>query len=102
MNQENTSQISVHEIAQVMTNFINYLDVSLYKGLFTYNDEQSWATINSIYKTVSSTPSSGPSIELCTLFYNNIIFLKKVTDTDDSDYYIYLRKLKNYIILLKK
>jgi hypothetical protein len=102
MNQENTSPIPVHDIVQVMANVINYLDVSLYEGLFTYNDEQSRAIINSIYKTVSSTPSLGPSLELCTSFYNNIIFLKKVTDTDDTDYHIYLRKLKNYINLLKK
>ena len=52
MNQENTSPIPVHGIVQVMANVINYLDVSLYEGLFTYNDEQSRAIINSIYKTV--------------------------------------------------
>jgi hypothetical protein len=102
MIEENISQIAVHEIVQLMANFVNYLDVSLYEGLFTYNDEQSRAIVNSIYKIVSSTPSLGPSLELSTSFYNNIIFLEKVTDTDDQDYHMYLRKLKNYILLLKQ
>ena len=100
MNQENISPIPIHDIVQVMANIINYLNVSLYEGLFTYNDEQSRAIINSIYNIVSTTPSLGPSLDISTSFYNNIIFLKKVTDTDDQDYHIYMRKLKNYIFLL--
>ena len=93
---------SVNYIAQLMANFINYLNVSLYEGTFTYNHEQARARLNEIYDSVSKTPSSPPSLEDSVDFYNNVNYLTNVTYTDDPDYYTYKRNLKNYINVLKK
>ena len=43
-------------IVSLMACMMNYLNVSLYEGLFTYNHEQARATLNDIYDSVSKTP----------------------------------------------
>jgi hypothetical protein len=93
--------IIVHEIVQTMVNFMNYLAVSLYEGQFTKNHEDSHATLHSIYDSVASRPSIAPSLNDCTQFYDNIVYLAGVTYTDDPDYYTYKRTLRKYIADLK-
>ena len=93
---------SVSDIVQLMANFINYLNVSLYEGSFTYNHEQARVKLNEIYDCVSRTPSEPPSLEHSIDFYNNVHYLINVTYTDDPDYHTYKRNLKTYINMLKK
>lgn len=93
--------INVHEIVQLMANFINYLSVSLYESAFTKNQQDSLAIIHSIYDSVSLTPSMPPSLNDSQQFYNNIVYLANVTYTDDHDYYTLKRSLRKYIIDLK-
>ena len=88
---------SVHYIVQIMANMINYLNVSLYESQFVYNHEQARSKLNAIYDYVSITPSKTPSLEDIDDFYNNVKYLINVTDTDDLDYYKYMRLLKKYI-----
>ena len=88
---------SVHHIVQLMANIINYLNVSLYQGQFTYNHERSYAELNSLYDKLSKTPHEAPSIKDITCFYDNLVYLKNVTDTDDPDYCLYMNELKKYI-----
>ena len=87
---------SVHYIVQIMANMINYLNVSLYESQFVYNHEQARLRLNLIYDYVSKTPLIPPSIDHITEFYNNVKYLINVTDTDDPDYYKYMRALKKY------
>ena len=94
--------IDVHEVVQLMANFINYLSVSLYESAFTKNHQDSLTTIHSIYDSVSLTPSIPPSLYDCSQFYQNIIYLANVTYTDDPDYYTFKRSLRKYIIELNK
>jgi hypothetical protein len=89
---------SVHYIVQLLANIINYLNVSLYQGQFTYNHEQSLVQLNELYVQLSKTPTIAPSKEDITCAYNNLIYLKKVTDTDDPDYHNYMYNLKKYIV----
>ena len=77
--------VVVHEIVQTMANIMNYLSVSLYEGQFTKNYEDSYATLHYIYDSAASTPSVAPSLNDCTLFYDNIVYLANVTYTDDPD-----------------
>ena len=93
--------INVHEIVQLMANFINYLSVSLYESAFTKNQQDSLAIIHSIYDSVSLTPSMPPSLNDSQQFYNNIVYLANVTYTDDHDYYTYKRALRKYIVDIK-
>jgi hypothetical protein len=91
-----------NNIVQLMADLINYLNVSLYEGTFTYNHEQARAKLNEIYYGVSKTPSIPPSLEDSIDFYHNVNYLTSVTYTDDSDYHNYKRNLKTYINMLKK
>lgn len=93
--------ISVHEIVQLMANIINYMSVSLYEGEFTKNHQDSLAIIHSIYDSVALRPSMPPSLHDIKQFYDNVIYLGKVTYTDDPDYYTYKRGLRKYIMELK-
>ena len=102
MNDKIDDKISVHYIVQLMANIINYLNVSLYQGQFTYNNEQSFAQLNELYEKISKTPFTAPTIEDSICAYNNLIYLQNVTDTDDPDYHSYIHNLKKYIYLLKK
>jgi hypothetical protein len=93
---------NVLEVIKVMANIINYLSVSLYENEFTKNHEDSYAILHSIYDAVALTPSKTPSFVDCENFYNNFVYLKNVTYTDDPDYYTFKRTLRKYIISMKK
>ena len=97
----NNHDNSIHEIVELMANMINYLNVSLYEGLFTYNHEQARTELNSIYQSVTLKSNQPPSFDESINFYRNVIYLKSVTDTDDATYYTYIRQLKSYIQTLK-
>jgi len=96
-----TPPIDVHEVVQLMTNFINYLSVSLYESAFTKNHQDSYTTLHSICDSVCLTPCMSPSLIDCEQFYRNIVYLANVTYTDDPDYYTYKRGLRKYIVNLK-
>ena len=89
---------NINKIVSVMANMLNYLNVSLYEGQFTYKHEQARLKINEIYDSVSKMPN--PPLHAIADFYNNVKCLKNVTDTDDPDYYQYMRELENYYIVL--
>ena len=101
-NNNNDDNVNINKIVITMANMLNYLNVSLYEGQFTYKHEQARAKINEIYDSVVSTktPFDAPSLETIAEFYNNVKCLKNVTDTDDPDYYQYMRELGNYYIVL--
>ena len=86
----------------LMAHVMNYLNVSLYEGLFTYNHEQARATLNEIYDSVSKTPLMAPSVKDTEMFYGTVHYLRRVTDTDDADYANYMRDLRRYIIAEKR
>ena len=90
-----------HEIVILMANMMNYLSVSFYESLFTYNHEQARAELNAIYQLVALKCSEPPSLDDSVTFYRNVLYLKSVTDTDDSTYHMYMRQLKLYIQKLK-
>ena len=92
--------VVVHPIVQTMANFMNYFSVSLYESEFTKNHQDSYATLHSIYDMVSPRPSTAPSLNESQQFYSNVVYLEKVTYTDDHDYYTYKRSLRKYIINL--
>ncbi len=96
---DNADEQTVHHIVQLMANILNYLNVSLYQGQFTYNHERSYAQVNELYDNLSKKSYQAPSIKDITCFYNNLVYLKNVTDTDDQDYYLYMSELKKYIKL---
>lgn len=92
---------NVHDVVQIMAHMINYLSVSLYESEFTKNHQDSYATLKSIYDSVALTPSIKPPINDISQFYDNIVYLGKVTFTDDPDYYKYKIGLKKYIVELQ-
>jgi hypothetical protein len=91
-----------NEIVILMANMINYLNVSFYESLFTYNHEQARAELNAIYESVGLKCKEPPSLDESINFYRNVIYLKSVTDTDDDTYHMYMRQLKSYIQRLKE
>jgi uridine kinase len=95
------THITAHPTVQLMANFMNYLSVSLYESEFTKNHQDSYATLQSIYDSVSMTPYAAPSLCDIKQFYENIVYLGNVTYTDDPDYYTYKRSLRKYIIEIK-
>ena len=95
------THITIHPTVQTMANFMNYLSVSLYESEFTKNHQDSYATLQSIYDSVSSTPSELPQLHDIKQFYENIVYLGNVTYTDDPDYYTYKRSLRKYIVEMK-
>jgi hypothetical protein len=90
---------NVQPILELFANVINYLNVSLYQGQFTHKHQQAFARLNELYEELSQNPCKSPCIDDIREFYNNIIYLKNVTDTDDGNYYYYLRTLKKYMIV---
>jgi len=81
-----------------MANMINYLNVSFYESLFTYNHEQARTELNAIYESVGlKCCREPPYLDDSINFYRNVIYLKGVTDTDDDTYHTYMRHLKSYI-----
>ena len=101
-NATNENNNGIHETVALMANMINYLSVSLYEGLFTYNHEQARAELNTIYNSVSLKSNEPPSLDDSLNFYRNLFYLKSVTDTDDITYHAYVRQLKAYIQNLKE
>ena len=83
-------------VITTMANMINYLSASMYQGLFTYNHERAWARLNEIYTLSSKTPNAAPSIDIVEEFRSCVASLEKVIDTDDGDYYNYMRQLRQY------
>jgi hypothetical protein len=79
-----------------MANMINYLSASMYQGLFTYNHERAWARLNEIYAFISKTPDAEASKDMVEEFRSCVASLEKVTETDDADYYNYMRRLRQY------
>jgi hypothetical protein len=79
-----------------MANMINYLSASMYQGLFTYTHERAWARLNEIYTFISKTPNAAPSMDIVEEFCSCVASLEKVIDTDDGDYYNYMRILRKY------
>ena len=79
-----------------MANMINYLSASMYQGLFTYNHERAWARLNEIYAFISKTPDAAASKDMVEEFRSCVASLKNVTETDDADYYNYMRRLREY------
>jgi hypothetical protein len=96
----NDGNVNINKIIITMANMLNYLNVSLYEGQFTYKHEQARAKINEIYDSVSKTALLAPSLYATAEFYNNVKCLQNVTDTDDPDYYQYMRELRHYYIAL--
>jgi hypothetical protein len=91
-----------HPAVITMANMMNYLMVSLYQGQFTYNHEQAWARLNSIYDHISKTPTIAPSLDNIQEFHGNIASLWFVTETDDPDYDIYIKQLRCHISAAEK
>ena len=89
--------IIVHPAVTTMAHMMNYLTVSLYQGQFKYNHEQAWARLNSVYDSVSKTPTTAPSLNTIQEFHDNVISLWFVTETDDPDYDRYVRQLRRQI-----
>jgi hypothetical protein len=54
--------------------------------------------LNEIYTLSSKTPNAAPSIDIVDEFRSCVASLDKVTETDDSDYYNYMRILRKYYI----
>lgn len=82
---------------EVLTNFMNYLNVSFYESQFTQKHEEARANLNAIYDAVAASPEQKPTHEQLVSFYNSVSLLEKVTDTDDPIYYTYKRLLSKYI-----
>jgi len=101
-NNNSNNNNNNNEIVILMTNIINYLNVSFYESLFTYNHEQARAELNAIYESVALKCTESPSLDDIVNFYRNVIYLKSVTDTDDDTYHTYMRQLKSYIQKLKE
>ena len=93
--QDAPAPVSVPVIT-TMANMINYLSVSMYQGLFTHNHEQAWARLNEIYTLISKTPDASVSTYMVEEFRSCVASLEKVTETDDGDYYNYMRRLRQY------
>jgi hypothetical protein len=91
----------MNDMTEVIANFVNYLNVSLYEGQMTQKHEEARANLNAIYEAVSKTPNDPPSMEQCVSFYNDIRVLQNVTYTDDPDYFIYCGLLRKYINEMK-
>jgi hypothetical protein len=100
-NNNNNNNNNNNETVILVTNMINYLNVSFYESLFTYNHEQARAELNAIYESVTLKCTEPPSLDDVATFYRNVLYLKSVTDTDDSTYHTYMRQLKSYIQKLK-
>jgi len=94
--------VNVHPIVSLMACMMNYLNVSLYEGRFTYNDERARARLNEIYDSVSKTPLMAPSVSDSAAFYINVRYLRRVTDTDDAEYANYMRDLHRYNVAEKR
>jgi len=98
---EPVSNGCVHPVLSLIAMMMNYLNVSLYEGRFTYNHEQARARLNELYDLLTKTQFQAPPKEYIAEFYTNVKHLQNVTDTYDPDYGIMMRDLKEYIIMLE-
>lgn len=102
--------LSADQVLETFAHIINYLNVSLYEGQFTYKHEQARARINALYDEVTNkvdvfknennsenTTTTPPFANECAELYSNLMCLWNVTDTDDPDYHNYIRKIINYL-----
>ena len=94
--------LSAEAAIQLMANILNYLNVSLYEGRFTYKHEQSRASLNTIYNAVSAAPTVPPSLDDCAEFYRSMDYLANATDTDDPDYHLYKKALRCHVRAMEK
>lgn len=101
-DEQTANGVGVHPIITVMANMMNYLTLSLYQGQFTYNHERSWARLNTLYDQLSKTSSVAPSLKVSGEFYENVVYLRRVTETDDPDYASYMGKIRHYVCTLPK
>jgi len=99
--------LSAEQVLETFAHIINYLNVSLYEGQFTYKHEQSRARINALYDEVANkvdvfknetnfentTTTTPPFANECAELYSNLMCLWNVTDTGDPDYHNYIRKI---------
>jgi len=107
--------LSAEQVLETFAHIINYLNVSLYEGQFTYKHEQARARINALYDEVASkvyvfknetnsenttttttTTTTPPFANECAELYSNLMCLWNVTDTDDPDYHNYIHKIKRH------
>ena len=94
---EQQHTVTAHDVMATMINMLNYLDVSLYQGQITHQHQQSLARLNEIYATASKRPNVTPSIEIVQEFYNTLVSLRSITETEDVQYRDYTRLLRQYI-----
>jgi hypothetical protein len=83
-------------IIETMTNIMNYLAVSFYESQFTHQDQQAWSIVKEVYDRISNTPSVSPSVRDIQEFYDAIVLLRRVTETDDPVYHTYMREIRQY------
>jgi hypothetical protein len=101
--------LSAEQVLETFAHIINYLNVSLYEGQFTYKHEQARARINALYDEVANkvdvfknennfenTTTTPPFANECGELYSNLMCLWNVTDTDDPDYHNYIHKIINH------
>jgi hypothetical protein len=89
--------VVVHGAVQLMANILNYLSVSMYEGSFKQCHQEALRELNAIYDSAAHRePGAPPSRADCLSFYDNLVFLSQVTETDDPDYIVYKRKLKQW------
>ena len=101
--QTRSDVLSADQVLETFAHIINYLNVSLYEGQFTYKHEQARARINALYDEVTNKVNvfknennSENAISLaseCAELYSNLMCLWNVTDTDDPDYHNYIHKI---------
>jgi hypothetical protein len=101
-NNNNSNNVHPNPIVSLMACMMNYLNVSFYEGLFTYNHEQARAILNEIYDRVSNTPVLAPSVKDTEMFYGTVHYLRGVTDTDDPNYASYMREFRRFIVAAAK
>jgi hypothetical protein len=94
MTDQQHTATTATDVAATMINMLNYLDVSLYQSQLTLHHQQSLARLNEIYATVSTTPNTMPSNEIVREFYNMLVSLRSVTETEDANYDAYMRTLR--------
>jgi len=80
----------------LMANVLNFLSVSSYDYYYTLKHQQCRKDMDDIYDGGIIT------FESCNHFYECLKQLESVTETDDSDYYEYRRKMRRVVIDLNK
>ena len=84
------------DIIGVMCNVLNYMTLSSYDYYYTQYHQECRNEMNAVYDN----GASSITVESCKHFYECLKRLESVTDTDDSDYYEFRRKIRRFIISL--